>query len=90
MLSVLRQRQSQENALVLFHTFDFLVFFSVVTSLYFFLPHHYRWAFLLGASYVFYGYWNVRYLLIILTSTLVDYLVGIKIGLAVRGESPTL
>jgi len=35
--------------------------------------------FLLIASYVFYGWWDWRFLSLILFSTIVDYLVGIQI-----------
>ena len=42
---------------------------------------------LLGASYLFYASWNVKYLGLIVLSTVIDFLVGLKMG---RAESPRL
>ncbi len=39
---------------MLFNSFHFLVFFPVVTALYFALPHRMRWTLLLAASCYFY------------------------------------
>jgi len=64
---------------MLFNSFEFLLFFIVVTTTYFTLQHKYRWILLLLASYFFYGYWEVKYLSIIIISTLIDFYVGIKI-----------
>jgi len=59
---------------VLFHTWTFLLFFAVVFCAY--LPlrktrFYIYW--LLLASYVFYSCWNPLYLLLIVYSTLIDY-----------------
>jgi hypothetical protein len=35
---------------LLFNSFTFLIFFPVVATIYFVLPHRWRWAWLLGAS----------------------------------------
>ena len=35
---------------------------------------------LVGLSYTFYGYWDWRFLALLVASTLVDYLVGLKLG----------
>lgn len=58
---------------MLFNSLQFAVFFIVVVSLYFALPHRFRWMMLLAASYYFYMCWKVEYVLLILFSTLVDY-----------------
>lgn len=56
-----------------FHSFSFLIFFSVTTLVYFTLPARVRWLWLLGASYFFYMCWNARYALLIALSTVVTY-----------------
>ena len=61
---------------MLFNSLQFAVFFVVVVSLYFALPHRFRWIMLLAASYYFYMCWKVEYVLLILFSTLVDYTVA--------------
>jgi alginate O-acetyltransferase complex protein AlgI len=64
---------------MLFNTLEFLIFFVIIASVYYTIPHKYRWILLLGASYFFYGYWEIKYLLIIIGSTIVDFFVGLKI-----------
>jgi alginate O-acetyltransferase complex protein AlgI len=64
---------------MLFNSFEFLVFFIIITTTYFALQHKYRWILLLISSYFFYGYWEAKYLSIIVISTLIDFYVGIKI-----------
>ena len=60
---------------MLFHTWPFLVFFTAFYALYLALrSSRLRLPLLLGASYVFYGWWNPLYLVLIIYSTLVDYL----------------
>ena len=65
---------------LLFNSFEFLIFFPTVVTIYFLLPHRWRWLFLLGASYYFYMSWKIEYILLIIFSTIVDYLVGIQLG----------
>lgn len=62
---------------MLFNTMPFWVFFPIVTSLYFWTPHRHRWVLLLAASYFFYGWWDVRFLILLLLSTIVDYMAGL-------------
>ena len=64
----------------MFNSLDFLLFFPAVVVAYFAVPHRARWALLLGASYVFYGWWRVEYLSLILASTLVDYVAALRMG----------
>ena len=64
---------------MLFNSVHFLVFFPVVTLVYFVLPHKMRWVWLLVASYYFYMAWNPRYVLLLATSTLITYLSGVLI-----------
>ena len=62
---------------MLFNSFHFLVFFPVVTTLYFLLPHRHRWALLLTASCYFYMAFIPQYILILFVTITVDYFAGI-------------
>ena len=64
---------------MLFNSIDFLLFFPLVTAVYFLLPHRVRWVWLLIASYYFYMCWNVKYVLLIVLSTLTTYAAGLLI-----------
>jgi len=64
---------------MLFNSLAFAVFLPVVFAVYWSLqktPLRYQNLFLLLASYVFYGWWDVRFLLLLFVSSLCDYLVG--------------
>ncbi len=66
---------------MIFSSFRFLVFFPVVLLLYFVSRNlRYRQWLLLIASYIFYASWDPRFLALIFGSTLVDYVVGAKLG----------
>jgi len=67
---------------MLFNSVSFLVFFPLVTALYFLLRHRYRWVLLLAASYYFYMCWRPEYVLLILLSTGVDYIAALGMGRA--------
>ncbi|WP_242916136.1 MBOAT family O-acyltransferase [Pontibacter liquoris] len=62
---------------MLFNSFEFLIFFPVVTLLYFLLPHRFRWALLLAASCVFYMFFKPVYILILFFTIVIDYYAGI-------------
>ncbi len=64
---------------MLFNSVQFLIFFPVVTALYFVLPHKYRWAMLLAASCIFYMVFIPAYILILASTIIVDYIAGIYI-----------
>ena len=59
---------------MLFNSFAFLIFFPLVSLLYFVMPHKYRWVWLLAASYYFYMNWNPAYAILIFGSTIITYL----------------
>jgi len=60
---------------MLFHTWAFVLFFAVVYPVYLAVRRtRLKVPWLLAASYVFYGWWNPYYLVLILFSTAVDYL----------------
>jgi len=65
---------------MLFNTIDFAIFLPVVVICYYLIPHKYRWILLLSASYFFYMSWRVEYVGLIILSTLVDYISGIRMA----------
>lgn len=70
---------------MLFHTWPFALFFIVVYAVYLGLRRTRFWLhWLLIASYVFYGWWNPLYLLLIVYSTLLDYAVVVAMDRSVR------
>ncbi|GHV81020.1 O-acyltransferase [Spirochaetia bacterium] len=63
-----------------FNSIDFAIFLPVVFFLYWFVAHKNIAAqnvLIVIASYVFYGWWDWRFLFLILFSTLTDYIVGL-------------
>ncbi|WP_210518960.1 MBOAT family O-acyltransferase [Hymenobacter terricola] len=70
---------------MLFNSFGFLLFFPVVTVLFFLLPHRWRWLHLLLASCGFYMAFIPAYLLILVFTIGIDYGAGILIEQA-RGR----
>ena len=62
---------------MLFNSFEFVLFFIVVTSLFYVLPHRIRWVLLLLASCFFYMFFKPEYILILLFTIIVDYYAGI-------------
>ena len=65
---------------MLFNTIDFAIFLPVVVVCYYLIPFKYRWILLLSASYFFYMSWKVEYIVLIILSTLVDYISGIRMA----------
>ena len=68
---------------MLFNSIDFAIFLPLVFLLYWFVAHKnlkLQNALIVAASYVFYGWWDWRFLALIAFSTLVDYTVGIKLS----------
>ena len=68
---------------MLFNSLDFAVFLPIVFILYWFVVNKqlkYQNALIVVASYVFYGWWDWRFLSLILFSTLVDYVVGVALS----------
>jgi len=64
---------------MLFNSTEFLIFFGVVYSIYWLLPHKGQNRFLLAGSYFFYGSWNWKFLSLLIISTVIDYFCGILI-----------
>ena len=64
---------------MLFNSFIFFIFLGIVLPLYYFLPKKFKNPLLLIASYVFYGYWDFRFVGLLIISTIVDYFIGKKL-----------
>jgi alginate O-acetyltransferase complex protein AlgI len=64
---------------MLFNSVDFLIFFPVVTALYFILEHKFRWILLLLASCYFYMSFVPEYIIILFVTIGIDYAAGILI-----------
>jgi D-alanyl-lipoteichoic acid acyltransferase DltB (MBOAT superfamily) len=64
---------------VVFNSFPFLVFLAVLLSLYYRFGHRAQNRLLLVASYVFYGWWDWRFLSLLWASSIFDWWAGLKI-----------
>src|SRR5271163_1294460 len=64
---------------MLFNSPEFLAFCAIVYGLYLFLKFRPQNFMLLIASYIFYAWWDVRFLFLVALSTTVDYWVGLMI-----------
>jgi len=62
---------------MLFNSGQFIIFFPIVVILYFAFPAKIRNYWLLVASYYFYMCWNPKYIVLLITSTLVTYTSGL-------------
>ncbi|GGW60319.1 D-alanyl-lipoteichoic acid acyltransferase DltB (MBOAT superfamily) [Winogradskyella epiphytica] len=68
---------------MLFNSIDFAIFLPVVFIIYWFVVNKnlkLQNFFIVISSYVFYGWWDWRFLSLILFSTLVDYAVGVALS----------
>src|SRR5438034_615256 len=67
---------------MLFNSFQYWIFFLIVATLFYSVPFRIGKFLLLGASYIFYMWWDPRFIVLILTSTVVDYYLGILLETA--------
>lgn len=68
---------------MLFNSIDFAIFIPIVFILYWFVTSKsikQQNILIVTASYIFYGWWDWRFLTLIAFSTLVDYSIGIKLS----------
>ena len=68
---------------MLFNSIEFLLFLPIVFILYWFVFNKnlkHQNLLILVSSYVFYGWWDYRFLSLIVLSTIVDYLIGLNIS----------
>ena len=77
---------------MLFNSFEFLVFLPIVFVLYWFVFRKREWQNLLivTASYVFYGWWDWRFLFLIAFTSLCSFYSGLLIERIERGIRPPL
>jgi alginate O-acetyltransferase complex protein AlgI len=69
---------------MLFNSIDFAIFLPIVFILYWFVTNKnlkLQNFLIVAASYLFYGWWDYRFLSLILFSTIIDYTVGRKLRL---------
>ena len=67
---------------MLFNSIDFAIFLPILFILYWFVVNKnlkYQNVLIIVASYVFYGWWDWRFLSLILFSTIIDYSVGLAL-----------
>ena len=70
-----------------FSSFDFYLFFTIFCALYFFCSrtgYKLQNIVTLIFSYLFYCYWDWRFLILVIVSTLSDYLIGQKISTSIN------
>ena len=70
---------------MLFNSLEFLIFLPVVFCLYWFVFNKnlfFQNLLILFASYLFYGWWDYRFLSLIIFSTVVDFFIGKKIHMS--------
>jgi alginate O-acetyltransferase complex protein AlgI len=77
---------------MLFNSITYLIFLPAVYLAYRFSPDRYRNVLLLIASYTFYAWWDIRFLFLIIVSTVVNYCCGLmikngKIGMKERANA---
>ena len=65
---------------MLFNSWQFALFFPIVFALYWGLTHRFRIGLLLISSYYFYMSWNVKYVILILFTTIVSYTAALLIA----------
>lgn len=70
-----------------FNSAQFLIFFPVVTIVFFVLPKKIKYLWLLLVSYYFYMCWNATYVLLILTSTIITFISSLLIEKVRNGSS---
>ena len=71
---------------MLFNSLEFLIFFPVVTILYFLLPQKMRWFHLLVASCIFYMFFIPVYILILIFTIIIAYFAGILLEQAPQNK----
>lgn len=65
---------------MLFNTFEYLLFFVITIAVYFIIPFKFRNIWLLLTSYFFYGFWNVKYILLMFVITVISYVAGLMLA----------
>lgn len=65
---------------MLFNSFEYLIFLPTIFIFYWFLSYNFKKQnlLLLVSSYIFYAWWDWRFLSLIILSSAIDYVIGIK------------
>jgi alginate O-acetyltransferase complex protein AlgI len=63
-----------------FISWQYFLFLPLVVLLYWQLPARWRLPLLLATSYFFYAFWDVRFLALVLTTTVIDFLCGLSVS----------
>lgn len=71
---------------MLFNSFSFAVFLPIVFMIYWAVPKKYQWVVILISSYYFYMSWNIKYVFLILFTTVVSYVTANLIEKEKRGH----
>lgn len=58
---------------MLFNSLAFIIFLPCVFIVYWLMPHKFRWVILLISSYYFYMSWDAKYIVLILSTTIISY-----------------
>jgi D-alanyl-lipoteichoic acid acyltransferase DltB (MBOAT superfamily) len=74
--------RAKSELAMLFNSLEFAVFLPLVFAAYWLLSGNLKWQnlFVTGASYLFYGWWDWRFLILIALSTIVDYTIGVLLA----------
>ena len=68
---------------MVFNSVSFLIFFLLFFPIYWFINNRcsviIRNIFLIASSYIFYGWWDWRFLSLIIISSTIDYIIGLKL-----------
>lgn len=75
---------------MIFNSLTFLIFLAITLSLYYILPHKFRWYLLLASSCIFYMAWRVEFIFLILFSSIFNYYIGIFIDKYRQKSKPIL
>jgi alginate O-acetyltransferase complex protein AlgI len=73
---------------LLFNSFEFFIFLVITYTLYRLLPWQKQNGLLLVASYIFYAWWDVRFLLLIAIATVINYSCALQIHNAPIHNAP--
>ena len=65
---------------MVFNSIGYIIFFPIVLLCYYIVPQKLKNTWLLLASYVFYGIWNVKYCILLLACTIITYVAGLVIS----------
>lgn len=75
---------------MLFNSLNFIIFIIAVFLIYPRLPHRGQNIFLILASYIFYGFWDWRFIFLLFALTIINFVFGQLLGQSVKQERKKL